>query len=153
MTFPHQELEKELRNLKPVAPDEALKARLSQALEKTETVVPGKVLRLWPMASLAAVACLGLAVLVFFNAADQTTETPVMESPVNELVGYEPVEAEQRLLKAIDEGIFLNEDNEPVRRLRYEFVDAVTLVNQDDGSVFRMELPREEILFVPVSLL
>ena len=44
-------------------------------------------------------------------------------------------------------------NNEPVRRLRYQFIDSVTMVDQTDGSVFTMEVPREETLFVSVTLL
>ena len=74
-------------------------------------------------------------------------------SPVDPFADYEAVDAEQRLIEAIDDGVVLVIDNEPVRRLRYQFIDSVTMVNQTDGSVFTMEIPREETLFVPVTLL
>jgi len=56
-------------------------------------------------------------------------------------------------LEAIDDGIVFTEGREPVRKLRYKFVDTLTVVDKNDGSVFTMEIPREEILFVPITLL
>jgi hypothetical protein len=160
MTFSNEELEKELASLQPVAPDKVLASRIEDAIAMDGENQPAKIIRHWPILILASAACLAL-VLMLSNtdrqagvAANSTTfaSNPAIQQN-NTLADFEPVVAEQRLMNAIDDGVILTADNEPVRRLRYEFIDTVTMVSQSDGSVFIMEIPREEILLIPVTLL
>lgn len=161
MNLSEEELEKELAALKPAQPSQRLETKIEEQLNSSDPST-GLLIRLWPVVAVAAAACLAL-VLVLRN---QSTETPksVAEATVtadatasgispSPFGDFQPIEAEQRLIEAIDDGVVLVVDDEPVRRLRYQFIDTVTMVNETDGSVFTMEIPREETLFVPVSLL
>ena len=161
MNISNEELEKELAALKPVEPSNQLETHIQKQLD-AEEAPSGTLIRLWPWVAVAAAACLAL-VLILRNdspgvASDLAQNGIAEDSNSNDpltdpFADYEPVEAEQRLVEAIDDGVVLVIDNEPVRRLRYQFIDSVTMVNQTDGSVFTMEVPREETLFVPVTLL
>ncbi len=155
-----EDLEKEMASLQPVTPSEILEAKIEQSLRGPKTSKPKAPIGWFPLAAWAATACVAMtAAIILISPAPKEDAAPTAlannESGENlalELSDYEPVEAEHRLTKAIDEGVFLNAQNEPLRKFRYQFVDSFTLVNQTDGSVFTMELPREEVLLVPVSL-
>ncbi|MCZ6673901.1 MAG: hypothetical protein O7C75_13295 [Verrucomicrobia bacterium] len=161
MTFSNEELEKELASLKPQAPSEILEAKIDTALRGPEENYQNFPNRFWPNIVWAAAASLALVAAIFFfgpGTEDESlsinlTQYNSTETISTEFNGYEPIEAEQHLIEALDEGIIFNSDNEPMRRLRYQFVDTVTLVHKTDGSVFRMEVPREEVLYVPLTLL
>ena len=159
MKISDEELEKELAGLKPTQPSMSLKATIEQRLQEEPGTSDNKVIRLWPVLALAAAACLAL-VLILSSSTPDSVENAVMAQTDSSAIeagnpfeGLEPYESEQRLIEAIDDGIVMVVDNEPVRRLRYQFIDSVTMIDQSDGSVFTMEIPREETLFVPVSLL
>ena len=161
MTLSNEEIEKELSSLKPTAPASTIISRIEQNLVQADIRNPDKIVRMWPVVAMASAAC--LALVLVFTITNRSTETetsaaliltvPLQDSPEAAFANFELIDGEKRLLKATDEGIIFSADNEPVRRLRYQFVDTVTLVNQVDGSVFKMEIPREEILFIPVTLL
>lgn len=162
MKFSHQELEKELASLRPAQATERLKSRIGQALAGREETRKPMTLKLWPVFALAAAACLTLLAVVFIALFSKTHDAhangvglqPSAKEPSETRRGeFQPVQGERRLLEAVDEGIVMTENRKPIRKLRYEFVDIVTLVNQNDGSVFTIEIPRKEILFVPVTLL
>ena len=161
MSISDEELEKELAALKPTEPSKRLESNIQKQLNADEAP-SGSLIRLWPLVAVAVAACLAL-VLILRNDTPEVTndlaqngvgeDSATHSSTADPFADYEPVEAEQRLIEAIDDGVVLVIDNEPVRRLRYQFIDSVTMVNQTDGSVFTMEIPREETLFVPVTLL
>jgi len=159
MNLSDEDLEKELASLRPQVPSEVLKSKIGEELEGQPVVHSKKIIRLWPILAIAAAACLAL-VLVISRSNPETVEpinvaqnaAPVTE-PTDPFADYEAVDSEQRLVEAIDDGVVMVVNNEPVRRLRYQFIDSVTMVDHTDGSVFTMEIPREETLFVPVTLL
>jgi hypothetical protein len=155
MNLSNEELEKELSKLKPKAPDQTLgnsiQARITESADNNK-----KTIRLWPVLAWTCAACIAVAaVFLVSKSAFDRNVTPVSsaQTDTDPLSDFEAVGAEQRLVEAIDDGVMLTSENEPVRRLRYQFIDSVTLVNHSDGSLFTMEVPREEILFVPVTLL
>jgi hypothetical protein len=152
-----EEIEKELGRLRPVAPSDALKAKLERALEEPPSTPFKSLYRLWPLIGLATAA--GLIVVAIFipktsddlkSGSTVNLEEPSQDSALNT---FEPMRAEQRLMEAFDDGIVFTAGHDAVRKLRYQFVDTLTMVDNNDGSVFTMEIPREEILFVPVTLL
>jgi hypothetical protein len=159
MNLSDEDLEKELASLRPTAPSELLKSNIEEELEEQPETRSNKIVQLWPFLAIAAAACLAL-VLVLSRSKPETFEPLKLAQnetththPTDPFADYEAVETEQRLFEAIDDGVVMVVNNEPVRRLRYQFIDSVTMVDQTDGSVFTMEVPREETLFVSVTLL
>jgi len=153
-----EEIEKELARLKPVAPSDALQAKIESALEETQPKDGLSFPRFWPMIALATAACLIFVFAISITRTSKEANSNIKETPAESFQpvasnSFEPPKAEQRLLEAIDDGIVFTEGREPVRKLRYKFVDTLTVVDKNDGSVFTMEIPREEILFVPITLL
>lgn len=156
MNLSDEELEKELAALQPVQPNEPLKQKIAKNLDQPEIKKTRPVLKIWPIIAVATAACVLLALKL--SSLQSTIVAPKVSSdtlpvPSPESVTFQSVKAEQHLLEAFDEGVVLTANNEPVRKLRYQFVDTVTMVNENDGSIFTMEIPREEILFVPLTLL
>lgn len=159
MNLSDEELEKELSQLKPLAAESSLKTDIQKELEEQSFSGHNSLIRFWPVLALAAAACIALA--VFLSQPDAAPlNAPIASQPENHqtvpsdfFADFEPFETQQRLVDAIDDGIVMVIDDEPVRRLRYQFIDSVTMIDQTDGSVFTLEVPREETLFVPVSLL
>ena len=159
MNLLDEDLEKELASLRPTAPSEVLKSNIGEELEEQPVVHSNKIIRLWPILAIAAAACLALVLDISRSNPETVEPLNVAQNdaphpePTDPFANYEAVDSEQRLVEAIDDGVVLVVNNEPVRRLRYQFIDSVTMVDQTDGSVFTMEIPREETLFVPVTLL
>jgi len=65
--------------------------------------------------------------------------------------GFEPVVAENLLQERIDEGIVFLNNGAAARKYRYEFIDRVVWKNPADGSTMEIEVPREEVVMVPVQ--
>mgnify|MGYP007101535671 CR=1 FL=1 len=156
MNLPDEELEKELAAFQPVQPNETLKQKIAIGLDQPEINKTRSILKIWPIIALATAACVLLAFKL--SSPQSTIEAPKVAStepsePSPESANFQSFKAEQHLLEALDEGVVLTANNEPVRKLRYQFVDTVTMINEIDGSIFTMEIPREEILFVPLTLL
>ncbi|MDA0346938.1 MAG: hypothetical protein O3C43_11700 [Verrucomicrobia bacterium] len=157
----YEEIEKELGLLKPAAPSEALKTKIESALEEPQSTHTISLVRFWPGIALATAACLIFVFAISIsrtsndvdsgNAASRSESTQISQPVAKN--SYIPLEAEQRLMKAFDDGIVFTDGHDPVRKLRYQFIDTLTMLDKNDGSVFTMEIPREEILFVPVTLL
>jgi hypothetical protein len=70
-------------------------------------------------------------------------------SPVN----LKAVGATQRLVGVKDMGWKNTEDGNATRAFKYEYIDTVDLVNEEDGSVMRVEVPRQEIVNVKYQLI
>lgn len=155
MNLSDQDFENELAAMKPVAPGNHFKKRIAVELEERGSSKRPTLVRLWPILPFAA-ACLILVVALRDTAPSGETEpegAPVATTGKSPVDSFEPVGAEQVLVRAVDEGVVTAGEDGPVRRFRYEFIDTVTLVDESDGSVFTMQAPREEILYVPVTLL
>ena len=61
------------------------------------------------------------------------------------------VELEQQLLEVADEGIVEVSSDGPVRQMRYHSLERRQW-KDDDGAITVVEVPREDIVLVPVSI-
>ena len=153
-----KDVENELRSLVPRAPSPGLRQGIARSLKTRPLKETVKPVSLWKPLSLGLAASLALAMVFLFSnhsrIAPNRSDSHLSEThKPADLSAYLPIQAEQRLIKAVDEGVVRNDANEPVRKFRYQFVDSVTLKNQENGSVFTMEVPRDEIILVPLSLI
>jgi len=157
-----QQLETELKQLQPASPPPGLKdsiaARLEQPGNQSETSGTRRILPFAPIfIGMAASLALVLGIHWYVQEpsappAHQANQAPETATASASSI-YEPIHAEQQLTDAFEDGVFLNDKNQPVRKYRYQFVDSVTLKNRNDGALYNMMVPREEIVLVPVSLL
>jgi len=155
-----EELEAELKMLQAQAPNAQLKQAIASSiqLEEQGQQKANKKLLFFKPLLLGVAASLALIFGLRFAEYEQAATLPVEASQSNgsEIANnghFDPVSSKQILTDAVEEGVFLNENNEPVRQFRYQFVDSVTLKNRNDGALYSMMVPREEVVLVPVSLL
>ena len=64
---------------------------------------------------------------------------------------FRPILAENNLKSRVDEGIVFLRNGLTARRYRYEFVDRVVWKNPSDGAIMEMEIPRDEVVLIPVQ--
>jgi hypothetical protein len=152
-----KKMEARFQRVQPLGPDSALQVRIREEMGRAHRSQRVARLRSWIGWSSFAVAASLLVVfgILLFNGrmlAPSATET--MESggrqAASEVDEFQPVLAENELRNRVDEGIVLLRNGLPARRYRYEFVDRVVWENPADGAVVEMEIPRDEVVLVPV---
>jgi hypothetical protein len=63
----------------------------------------------------------------------------------------QPVRATNVLYDAVNEGIVYLDEDTPAQRMRLSYLDTITWENPKGGESLQWTVPREEILFVPVT--
>lgn len=151
-----QQLENELKRLRPRAIAPALEARVAAAQVRRRRVAVGWWVALPLAAALAVVAApwrrtqpaAPVAATVAVPPALVSTPTPVAKPVPDE---YKPVAAENLLLAARDEGVITLADGLQARRLRRSYVDTITWRNPRTNASLTWSMPRDEVRVVPVN--
>jgi hypothetical protein len=144
-----QQLEQELKRLRPLNPAPQLTARLQRDFS------PGRPSRrrAWAWLTIPAFGAVAAVVAVFLRSdlpPPGTTEKSVAvdSSPVEPT--FKPVGAEKLLLDARDEGYVTLADGTPAHRVRQSYVDTITWKNPQTNASLKWSVPREEVRVVPV---
>jgi hypothetical protein len=161
------DLEKELRSLLPTKPSAQLAERIATELSapaaRTSEPASGLIarpakkavfMRPWSilLAGAAAVVIGFFAVALWLKpgstniASKSETATPVVA--LNET----PDESVDELIGAQDEGLVYGEDEEPQRQVRMVYLERHTWTNPQTGAVVEFEVPREDIVLMPVAM-
>lgn len=149
--------ESELRQLRPAKTMPEIREGLLKRIQADQALLrKRKLLALSQWTFLAAAVGLMLAAGVWLIAGGPSSNPSAADprSPIAETSGepvFTPVEAENILQERIDEGIFVLQNGVPARRYRYAFVDRVVWKNEADGSFVEMEVPRDEVVYVPIQ--
>jgi hypothetical protein len=153
------DFERQLRALHPATPLRTLEDRIAQDLAPApaaalmEVRKPSWLERLlrglgWSAlgASAAVVAMLTL------NLTRENPGMPTSDLPARLAAATEAdVKLEQQLLEVADEGIIEVSSDGPVRQMRYHSLERRQW-KDDDGAVTVVEVPREDVVHVPVSI-
>jgi hypothetical protein len=151
-----QQLEAELKWLRPAAPARRLVARLERELAPmaARSRQPAPLLWFWA-AALPAAAALALVVGSVMRrdlaGAREAAKPNVDVLPLEDRSGLKPITAENVLYSATDEGLVTLDDGTRARRERLNFVDTITFKNPRTNASLKWSVPREEIRVVPVS--
>lgn len=158
-----QQLEAELKSLRPARPSRVLENRIAGELATDGASAPvaapakrpaaprrrlASVHWLWSAALPVAAA---IALIVFSPgrrarpAAQVTDITPAGE------VALKPVAAENVLYSVQDEGLVTLDDGTTARRERLNYVDTITWKNPRTKASLTYTVPREEVRVVPIS--
>jgi hypothetical protein len=144
-----QQLEAELKRLRPVAPRQELTARLAREF----AAQPRRRTQWWWVALPAAAA----VTLLLTNAdrPDSTsTARPVVarQAPSRHVdqPAFKPVAAENVLLAARDEGLVTLADGSAARRIRESYLDTITWKDPRSQASLTWSVPREEERLVRV---
>ena len=162
-----QQLEDELKRLRPAAPTRDFLARIERELA-APVAIPVPIRRAAPLWWLWAAALPGaaaIAVVVTLATRDHPQPIAPLPTPIatvakptvaEQLVAesaaaFKPVTAENVLYAARDEGLVTLEDGTPARRERLNYVDTIVWKNPRTNASVRWTVPREEIRVVPVK--
>lgn len=142
-----QELEAELKRLRPIVPSRALTTSIGRELATTP--------RRNPWAWLALPLAAAVAALVFFRSGTTVAPQPAVATATATepapAATYKPVSAENLLYAQSDEGLVTLADGTTARRYRSSYVDTITWKNPRTQASLRWSVPRTEERVVPVS--
>ncbi len=62
------------------------------------------------------------------------------------------VATSRQLVNATEEELLVNDDQEPTRRMRFTFIERHTWTDPETGSTVEVEIPREDVVLVPVAM-
>ena len=160
-------LEKALGEMRPAKPSASLEAKIFAIFDDTNAqpatrVIPlpgngnGKILHWFrPIAAAAAVAAVFLGGVWLFREPGNggNGATASISKPAATTEGqYQPVSAGNVFESATDEGVVYPFDgNEPMRRVRYHYHDTYEWRHPEDGSLIRLAVPQQELLYLPVE--
>lgn len=144
-----QELEAELKRLRPLAPARAVADNIGQKL----AAAPRRQAWAWTALPLAAIVA-GFVLLQERPAApvpavaatQMATQVPAAAIPT-----YKPVSAENLLYAQSDEGLVTLADGTTARRTRSSYVDTITWKNPRTQASLKWSVPRTEERVTPVS--
>lgn len=145
-----QQLEAELKSLRPAPLPATLVARVEVDLAEPPAAMParprgGRVTWFWPFLTAAAAAL----AMTFAPRPPVTAEGKA--SIAHGGATLKPIAAENLLVSAQDEGFVTLPDGTPARRARLQYVDTITFKNPRTNASLTWSVPREEVRIVPVS--
>jgi hypothetical protein len=158
--------EEQLRQFKPARVNPELAIRIQEGLKRGSRAERRRRLAsivTWGSVALAASILITFGFLLFngrLGLGEDKVNTPAAEpialesepAPVEEnLDTFKPVLAENNLQNRVDEGIVFLRNGLTARRYRYEFLDRVVWKNPANGAIVEMEIPRDEVILVPVQ--
>lgn len=153
-----QQLEAELKSLRPIRPSRVLETRIASELASstaTAAAAPTPKPRKRPLASIhwlwsaALPVAAAIAILAVLPGKRASRGGPRIDS--NPAATLKPVAAENVLYAVQDEGLVTLEDGTPARRERLNYVDTITWKNPRTNASLTWSVPREEVRVVPVS--
>ena len=144
-----QNLEAELKTLRPAPPSVALVGQIEHELS---AVVKRRAPLAWFWgAALPAAAALALmAASIMRRDLSRRSVAPLTGTAAAQEV-LKPVAAENVLYSVRDEGVVTLDDGTPARRERLSYVDTITWKNPHTHASLTWTVPREEVRVLPVS--
>lgn len=159
------DLEKELRSLLPKGPSPQLAERIAAELNSPAPAVsqpaagaisrpakPGYGFFLKRGVLFALAGCALLAVAFWLSPPSKKPSGKPGQSAAVAALRETPDESVDELISAIDEGLVYDEGNEPQRQVRIEYIERHTWTNPQTGAVIEFEVPREDIVLMPVAM-
>ncbi len=168
------DFEKSLRALCPVAPSPGLSARIREELAESTAVetlpthsrfgslanVVREIFAIRLVRDLGW-ACAGAATAVAIITVFHRLDAPAVRLTVALAPAGEPVvepdtfalaETSRELLSAEDSDELFETDEGPARQVRYSYREVHTWANPRTGARVELEVPREDVFFLPVSM-
>lgn len=148
-----QELEAELKRLRPLAPSRAV----TDAIARQLAAAPRRHRNFWAWTALPLAAMVaGLVLLREQPVAPAPTPALALApapatAPMSAAARYKPVSAENLLYAQSDAGLVTLSDGTQARRTRSSYVDTITWKNSRTQASLKWSVPRTEERIVPVS--
>lgn len=166
------DLEKELRTLRPASPSTRLEDRIARDLGPKEMLIveprtvavatSGVLVRKeeqgfwmpwlrglgWALAGAVAAVAIVWTLHRTQELSPSTSATLAEASDENFL----PAESEREILEADESGILYAEGEEPMRQVRFLSIERYAWTNPESGARVEVEVPREDIVLMPVAM-
>jgi hypothetical protein len=148
-----QELEAELKRLRPLAPSRDMAAAIAREL----AAAPRRRPNYWAWVALPLAATVAGLVLLRNQpaapvASPAVAVTPTRSpAPVVTEAPYKPVSADNLLYAQSDEGLVTLADGTTARRTRRSYVDTITWRNPRTQASLKWSVPRTEERVIPVT--
>jgi hypothetical protein len=164
------DLENQLRALSPAAPSPDLATRIERDLGSTPRVAqtagvlarPARAPVAWrwlrDLGWAAAGAATMLAVVTHFSSPKKReaslalASAPVSIAPVAAEQAFEPAETSRELVSVKNSDELLDTADGPVREVRYTYLERLAWAHPLTGARLEIEVPREDVYLLPVSL-
>ncbi len=162
------DFENELRKLRPTTPSNRLEEQIARDLAATTTAPDphsyprsGTISRkkespIMRLLSGLGWACGGAAVAVLVTTTMYSTPpSPQAGTQTERAIEvenvFEPAESSRELLATEDSGVIYTEEEEPTRVVRYNSMERYVWANPTTGARIEVEVPREDVVLLPVS--
>ena len=164
------DFENELRALAPAGPSAELGERIARDLQaargglRAGVIAPDRPRNLLarifpPVGWIVTGATAALLAVTAFRAHEVTTSGSKNPSPeiVSMSAETKPadlgeIETSRELVTATEEDLLLDPDEEPARRVRFTFIERHAWTDPETGDRVEVEIPREDVLLVPVAM-
>ena len=165
------DFEKELRALEPIAPSAALESRIDAQLpsrhalatvEAQATIIrrgrraadEGWITRLlpglgWAFAGAAAALTIASSVQSFDKPARTTLPAEALTAIEPD---FEPEGISREMVSAEDDGVVYADEQEPARLVRYNSLERHLWIHPVTGARLEIEIPREDVVLMPVAM-
>jgi hypothetical protein len=147
-----------LRSVPPAAPHRCVEERIATELNRppvsTAAVLPqpSRPNRFFAALGWASLgATLAVASMLTVNLVRGDTGQPIVKSPAKSTALIEaPVEFEHEILEISEGGIVAESADGPARIVRYDSLERRTWT-EPSGAVMILEVPREDLVLMPIS--
>lgn len=153
------DFENELRDLRPAAAADVLEDRIARELAPSLRLRSAGVLarpgRRGVFGRIFGPLCwatAGAAAAVALIAGLHRPQKPAPSQIAIETEIFQPAESDRELVDAADEGVRYVEGEEPVRQMRYNYLERYAWTDHATGARVEVEVPREDILWMPVAM-
>ncbi len=165
------EMESSLRELQPTRPRAELWLGIEEQMQRGQSAEVGRQSRsvlsrfgnlVLPF-SAAALLVIAISIVLFFAREEkgegfvysEPSESELERAtaaPESEHFRYHPVNARRVLYHATKEGTILLQDEIPLRRMRYQFIDSFVWEDSQRGASLEIEVPWEEVVLVEMEV-
>lgn len=157
------DLENELRTLRPVSPSAGLETAIARELESSllSKAVPAPSSGIIPrpqesilgrlLSGLCWASCGAAAVILALSLGLVHIPSLVKPAVTQKENFFEPAESSREFVAAQDGGLIYTADQEPTRVVRYNSMERHVWANPSTGARVEVEVPREDVVLVPVA--
>jgi hypothetical protein len=168
MNMNESDFEKELRALRPAPPAAALEEKIAAELRVAQTLVvaPSRAVSV-PAVGIVTRrgnpwfgllrglgwAAAGAAAAVLVLTMREPSAAPEKNALVADVaLSEEPDASSEEFIEAADDGVVFDADAAPQRQMRLTYFERHTWTNPATGAVIEFEIPREDIVWMPVAM-
>jgi hypothetical protein len=159
------DVEKELRVLTPIKPSAQLAERIAADLKRPDSRAhqpasglltrPKSSVRPWflVLAGITTAVAALIAIVSSMKPSPQTiVEGTGRSAEVSAALSETPDRSETELVETQDVGVIYDDTDEPQRQVRMVYLERHTWTNPQTGAVVEFEVPREDIVLMPVAM-